>query len=81
MQKSPSGGGSTYLVMDGSAKLFGTTGLVKVRGTIAGEPFLSSFMTLGDGIHKLPIKAGIRAPVRKPEGDEAVVTLNERLSS
>jgi hypothetical protein len=79
LQKGDNPGAWTCVVMDDAAALFGTRGLVKIRGEIDGEPFSGALMAQGDGTHRLPVRAALRKTIGKQAGDTVHVRIDERI--
>jgi hypothetical protein len=70
-------GAWTCVVLNDVAELFGTRGLVKIRGAIEGEPFTGALMAQGDGTHRLPVKAALRKAIGKQAGETVHVRIDE----
>jgi hypothetical protein len=72
-------GAWTCVVLDDVKELFGTRGLVKIRGSIDGEPFDGALMAQGDGTHRLPVRAKLRDAIGKQAGDTVHVRIEEQI--
>jgi hypothetical protein len=79
LQKGENPGAWTCVVMDDVPELFGTRGLVKIRGVIDGEPFTGALMAQGDGTHRLPVRSVLRKAIGKEAGDTVHVRIEERI--
>lgn len=79
LEKSPNKGGWTYAVMPKYVEHFGSGAAVKVRAKVDDYPFHSSFMPMGGGKYMLPIRADIRAVIKKEAGDTVKIHVLERL--
>ena len=79
LHKGDNPGAWTCVVLDDVKELFGTRGLVKIRGSIDGEPFDGALMAQGDGTHRLPVRAKLRDAIDKQAGDTVHVQIDERI--
>ena len=79
LHKGDNPGAWTCVVMSDVPELFGTRGLVEIRGEIDGEPFDGALMAQGDGTHRLPVRAALRKAIGKEAGATVVVRLEERI--
>jgi hypothetical protein len=79
LHKGDNPGAWTCVLLDDVPALFGTRGLVKVRGTIDGEPFDGALMAQGDGFHRLPVRAALRKAIGKEAGATVHVRIDERI--
>jgi hypothetical protein len=79
LQKGDNPGAWTCVVLRDVPELFGTRGLVKIRGAIDGVPFDGALMAQGDGSHRLPVRAKLREAIGKQAGDTVHVRIDERI--
>jgi hypothetical protein len=79
LEKGDHPGAWTCVVIDDVLELFGTRGLVKIRGVIDGEPFTGALMAQGDGTHRLPVRAALRSTIGKKAGDTVHIRIDERI--
>jgi hypothetical protein len=79
LHKGDNPGAWTCVVLDDVQQLFGTRGLVKIHGSVDGEPFDGALMAQGDGTHRLPIRAALRKAIGKQAGDTVHVRIEERI--
>jgi hypothetical protein len=79
LQKGENPGAGTCVVIDDVPELFGTRGLVKIRGAIDSEPFTGALMAQGDGTHRLPVRSALRKAIGRQAGDTVHVRIDERI--
>lgn len=79
LQRGTNPGAWTCVVLDDVHELFGTRGLVKIRGEIDGQPFTGALMAQGDGTHRLPVRAALREAIGKQAGAAVHVRIDERV--
>jgi len=79
LHKGDNPGAWTCVVLDDVHALFGTRGLVKIRGTIDGVAFDGALMAQGDGTHRLPVRAALRKSIGKEAGATVHVVIDERI--
>jgi hypothetical protein len=79
LEKGANPGAWTCVVLDDVHELFGTRGLVKIRGAIDGELFVGALMAQGDGTHRLPVRAALRKAIGKEAGETVHVQIEERI--
>ena len=79
LEKGNNPGAWTCVVLDDVAELFGTRGLVKIRGAIDGQRFDGALMAQGDATHRLPVRAELRKAIGKEAGATVRVRIEERI--